>query len=275
MNLRTSFPKLRKPTCINDQLQNTATVKNSIRRSSWRNAFPLIALAASAALAPVGLRAAPGDIFVSVNGNTQDGGGFVYKYTPIGVQSTFASGLSRPRGVAFDSIGNLFVANTTFDGTTYQATIVKITPRGVQSTFATLSSNFWAEGLAFDSSGSLFVAAGDTNDPNLGSTIFKFTPDGTQSTFGSVPSVIIGLAFDSAGNLCVPDFWGVSSKPSGSLRPTAQKAYSLVHVLSVLCPRPQDPTGWLLIASAIFSCQRTAPLPYSTATQSSNLLRKE
>src|SRR5207244_5337530 len=95
-----------------------------------------------------------------------------------------------------------------------------------QSTFATLRSNFWAEGLAFDSSGSLFVAAGDTNDPNLGSTIFKFTPDGTQSTFGSVPSVIIGLAFDSAGNLCVPDFGGVCSNPSGSLRPTAQKATS-------------------------------------------------
>jgi hypothetical protein len=191
------------------QLQNTATVKNSIRRSAWRNAFLLIALAASAALAPVGLRAAPGDIFASVNGNNQDGGGFVYQYTPDGVQSTFASGLSRPRGVAFDSIGNLFVANTTFDGTTFQVTIVKITQRGVQSTFATLSSsNFYAEGLAFDSSGNLFVAAQDTNDPNAPSTIFKFTPDGTQSTFGSVPGLIFGLAFDSAGNLCVPDRGG-------------------------------------------------------------------
>jgi sugar lactone lactonase YvrE len=194
------------------QRQNTATVKISIRRSPWRSAFLLIVLAASTALAPVGLRAAPGDIFASVNGNNQDGGGFVYKYTPTGVQSTFASGLSRPRGVAFDTTGNLFVANTAFDGTTYQATIVKIKPRGVQSTFATLSSsNFFAEGLAFDSSGNLFVAAGDPNDPNFPSspsTIFKFTPDGAESTFGSVPGLSFGLAFDSAGNLCVPDGGG-------------------------------------------------------------------
>lgn len=92
------------------------------------------------------------------------------------------------------------MANTTFDGVTFQGSIVKITPDGVQSTVATLSGNFWAQGLAFDSSGNLFVMAQDISDPNFASTIFKFTR-GVQSTFGSVPGEGFGIAFDSAGNL--------------------------------------------------------------------------
>ena len=44
--------------------------------------------------------------------------GTILEYTPSGVQSTFATGLSGPRGLAFDSSGNLFVAesNTAPDG---------------------------------------------------------------------------------------------------------------------------------------------------------------
>src|ERR1043166_3663289 len=36
----------------------------------------------------------------------------ILEYTPSGVQSTYATGLSAPRGLAFDSIGNLFAAET-------------------------------------------------------------------------------------------------------------------------------------------------------------------
>ena len=36
--------------------------------------------------------------------------GTILEYTPSGVQSTFATGLTGPRGLAFDSIGNLFAA---------------------------------------------------------------------------------------------------------------------------------------------------------------------
>ena len=36
--------------------------------------------------------------------------GHIYKITPDGVPSTFASGLNGPLGLAFDSAGNLFVA---------------------------------------------------------------------------------------------------------------------------------------------------------------------
>src|SRR4030095_9193390 len=131
-------------------------------------------------------------------------------YTPTGVQSLFASGLSLPRGVAFDHFANLFVANSTLDvNQTLQGTIVKITPGGVQSLFATVPgtppAGIILEGLAFDRAGNLFLMAIDLNDPNLASTIYKFTPDGVGSTFGSVPGQSHSIAFDSAGNLFAND----------------------------------------------------------------------
>ena len=72
-------------------------------------AFAVVSLAIGAVTAQGALN----DLFASVNGDSHNGGGFIYEYTPGGVQSTFASGLSRPRGVAFDHSGNLFVATNT------------------------------------------------------------------------------------------------------------------------------------------------------------------
>ena len=161
-------------------------------------AFAVVSLAIGAATA----NGAPNDLFASINGTGDNGGGSIYEYTPSGVKSIFASALSRPRGVAFDQAANLFVATMTCVSGTCQGAIVKITPAGVQSTFATLSQqNFQPEGLAFDVAGNLFVMAINLTDPNLVSTIYKFTPNGVQSTFGSVTNQGFGLAFDSAGNL--------------------------------------------------------------------------
>ena len=147
------------------------------------------------------------DLFASVNGAANNGGGFIYQYNPGGVQSTFAAGLSRPRGVAFDHSGNLFVVTNTLDSVsgTFQPSIVKITPDGVQSTFATISGDFFGQGLAIDSSGNIFVMAGDDTSPVAASTIYEFTPDGVQSTFGTVPGQGFALAFDTAGNLFAAD----------------------------------------------------------------------
>jgi len=153
--------------------------------------FTLGALTANGAL---------GDLFVSINGNGPNGSGSIYQYKPTGVFGIAASGLSRPRGLAFNRFGNLFVANSTFDGTTFQVSIVKITPGGVQ-TVATLSGNLFGEGVAFDSAGNLFVMALDETDPNEAATIYKITPDRVVSTFGNLPGSGFGLAFDSAGNL--------------------------------------------------------------------------
>src|SRR5205814_9541997 len=115
-----------------------------------------------------------------------------------------------PRGLAFDSAGNLFVATNTIDQVTFdvQGTIFKITPAGLMSTFATgFPTNFFLSGLVTDSAGNVFVMAisnKNQNNPNVGnppSTIYQVTPGGIVSTFGTDPGISQGLAFDSAGNL--------------------------------------------------------------------------
>jgi hypothetical protein len=126
------------------------------------------------------------------------------------VQSIFASGLSRPRGVAFDHFGNLFVATNTLDPNTgtFSAAILKIFPDGTQTTFANINgpnADFFASGANFDSAGNLFVTVGDDTDLNLAATIYKFTPTGVQSTFGNTPGQTFALAFDCAGNLYAAD----------------------------------------------------------------------
>jgi DNA-binding beta-propeller fold protein YncE len=126
------------------------------------------------------------------------------------VRSIFSSGLSRPRGVAFDQFTNLFVATNTFHPNTgtVSAAILKILPDGTQTTFANIngpSADFFASGVTFDSAGNLFVMVLDDTDPNAASTIYKFAPNGTQSTFGAVRGQGFGLAFDGAGNLYAAD----------------------------------------------------------------------
>jgi hypothetical protein len=56
-------------------------------------AFATLAVAIGAVTANGAIK----DLFASVNGQNIDGGGFVYQYKPGGVQTTFASSLSRPR----------------------------------------------------------------------------------------------------------------------------------------------------------------------------------
>src|SRR5256886_17484047 len=72
-------------------------------------AFTVVILAIGAVTA----NGAPNDLFVSVNGTANNGGGFIYEYNPGGVQSIFASGLSRPHRVAFDPFRNLFFVTNT------------------------------------------------------------------------------------------------------------------------------------------------------------------
>src|SRR3989442_1188369 len=73
------------------------------------------------------------------------GSGQINKFTPGGVQSSFASGLNGPIGLAFDSAGNLFEADVD------TGNIYKFTPGGAQSTFASGLNNPY--GLAFDTAG--------------------------------------------------------------------------------------------------------------------------
>jgi sugar lactone lactonase YvrE len=130
-----------------------------------------------------------------------NGSGKVYKFTSTGARTTFASGLDLPTALAFDSAGNLFVANvhTVERDRTFNGDIYKFTPSGVRTTFASGPTN--PEALAFNNGGNLFVS-----DPGPGSgAIYKFTPSGVRSIFAGGFSWAGSLACDSAGNLFVAD----------------------------------------------------------------------
>ena len=117
----------------------------------------------------------------------------VFKYTPDGTKSTFATGLKYPLGLSFDGNGNLFVSDGAV--TDAKSSILKFTPDGKRSMFA---KGISSDGMTFDRSGNLFVSQGDS--------IFEFTPKGVKSTFViSKLANFIDLAFDAAGNLFVVD----------------------------------------------------------------------
>ena len=119
-------------------------------------------------------------------------GSTIEKFTPGGVRSIFASGLNNLTGLAFDTLGNLYVASSigTVD------TIMKFTPSGVRSVFT--YNVYRPRSLAFDGAGNLYVA-------NLNS-ILIFDPRGVERPFvGSGLIVPTGLAFGIDGNLYVVD----------------------------------------------------------------------
>ncbi len=120
-----------------------------------------------------------------------EGTGALYKFTPAGVRTTFALGLPVPVGVAFDSAGNVFASEFG------SGNIYKFTPNGVRSIFA--SGLVEPQGLAFDRAGNLFVAVSGEGG------VDKFTPDGVRTTFASGLVFPFELAFDSGGNLFVAD----------------------------------------------------------------------
>jgi sugar lactone lactonase YvrE len=146
------------------------------------------------------------NLYVSAHRPQSLGGHAILEFTPSGTQSTYASGLLFPRGLAFDSIGNLFAAETVEPGgrDLLIGRMLKFNLRNHRNTVGS-AANFFFEGLAVDIAGNAYVMANDQTSPTGASTIFKFTPDGERIVFGSVPSQGWGLAFDSAGNLYAAD----------------------------------------------------------------------
>jgi hypothetical protein len=147
------------------------------------------------------------NLYVSVNGaicgrHCSDFSGSISEYTPDGMQSTFASGLARPRGLAFDSSGNLFAAVNYFAPPNQRhGRILKFPPLGQQSVLGNVALSI-IEGLVTDTGGNIFAMAQSASS-TIGdvSNIYKFAPDGTRMLFGSVGIAGFGLALDSAGNL--------------------------------------------------------------------------
>jgi len=109
-----------------------------------------------------------------------------------GIGSVFAdasAGVDTVTGLAFDSGGNLFIANSGVND------ILKIDSSGHSTVFANVLNPY---GMAFDSSGNLYVG---TRTPDK---IYKFDSNGNGSVFASTGlNLPGGLAFDNAGNLYV------------------------------------------------------------------------
>jgi hypothetical protein len=174
-----------------------------------------------------------GNLFIADNGNDR-----IRKVTPTGVISTVAGSgvrgysgdggfaisaqLSGPYGIAVDSAGNLFIADT------FNDRIRKVTTGGVISTvaggginglgdgdLATSAQLFSPYGITVDSAGNLFIA--DTQN----SSVRKVTTDGIINTVagngtngfsgdgGAATSAQLnlptGMAVDALGNLYIAD----------------------------------------------------------------------
>jgi sugar lactone lactonase YvrE len=153
-----------------------------------RSLLAAAALAAAPFLA-IDAHGATGDILETNEGN-------ILRFRiPGQTPSTFATGLSSPKGIVFDGRGHLYVADAGKN-----SILVFTIPDGSGSTYASgLSSPV---GLAFDTAGNLYVAdAGSGN-------VFKYAQDGTKTTFGTGLGGPSGLAIDNSGNLFVADFTG-------------------------------------------------------------------
>src|SRR5881396_1782704 len=98
----------------------------------------------------------------------------ILEFTPSGTYSVYASGLLFPRGLAFDSIGNLFAAETVVPGDR-DLSIGRVLKFNLRNKVSTVGSavNFFFEGLAVDIAGNAYVMANDQTSPTGASTIFK------------------------------------------------------------------------------------------------------
>jgi sugar lactone lactonase YvrE len=196
---------------------------------------------------PTGIAAdSTGNLYVADYGNAA-----IRQISPSGIVTTLAGAadiplhgsadgvgaaarFNDPQGIANDSAGNIYVADT------FNYTIRKIRPDGSVTTLAgTPGVRGTADGvgaaaqfcepvgIAIDSTGNLYVADGEVtaapqfpNDSCFGNSIRKITPAGVVSTFAGMAGTTgsadgtgsdarfanpRGIAIDEAGNLYVTD----------------------------------------------------------------------
>ncbi len=207
----------------------------------------------------------PSDVAVDSAGNffvADTDNHLIRKATPAGVVTTLAGRagttgsadgtgtaamFKRPSGVAVDTLGNVYVADTD------NHTVRKVTPAGVVTTLAgragtygsadgigTAATFFSPSGIAVDNSGTLFVA------DSLNHTIRKVAPAGAVTTiagtagaFGTLDGTGAaarfhgpqGLVVDSSGNLYVAD----------TNNSTIRKVVAATSVVTTVAGQPGTP----------------------------------
>jgi sugar lactone lactonase YvrE len=160
---------------------------------------------------------------VNTNGIITTVAGKISGYAGDGGYATNA-GISRPRGVAVDAVGNIFIADT------QDNRIRKVDTNGIITTLAGTNTSGYSgdgglavtnrlsipTGVAVDANGSIWIADQGNNrirkiDTNgiittmAGNGVSSFAGDGNSATIAALcgPS---GIALDAAGNLIIADF---------------------------------------------------------------------
>ncbi|OYW70799.1 MAG: hypothetical protein B7Z37_29600 [Verrucomicrobia bacterium 12-59-8] len=170
---------------------------------------------------------------------------------------TTLTGLNAPNDLAFDSAGNLFVANFGAN------TVSKFAP-GATTPSATLAGLNGPISLGFDSSGNLFVGNSD-------GTLSKVAPGATTPSATLPGSGSNDLAFDSADNLFVANsnYNSVIKFAPGATTPSAILTggyFALGSPSSLAC----DSSGYLFVAIRGDNTVKTfapgATTPFTTLT---------
>jgi sugar lactone lactonase YvrE len=119
--------------------------------------------------------------------------GTIHRVSPDGRSQLWVEGMGTATGIAFDTIGNLFVGDRS-------GTIFKISPSREIFVFATLEPSVAAYHLAFSPTGELFVTGPTTSSFDR---VLRINQKGEISTFYRGLGRPQGLAFDRKGNVYV------------------------------------------------------------------------